>query len=103
MEIEDVQDKFNEILTELSKNTRECIVDLPNFRKVKAEIIQIDFKNIVWRPIQVHFLDGLEREENVREYGHPTFGYEMEDEGIIVKRKVPYTEDWVHPDWITFK
>jgi len=67
-----------------------------NFRKVKAEIIGVDFRNIIYQPIEVHFLEGMEREDSELCYDAP-FGWMGIDDypGHSIKVKTKYDFDFV--------
>ena len=56
------QKKFNAIIRHMARGNFECWVDIPDFRKVKAEITGLTFTNIIWKPISVHFLEKINRE-----------------------------------------
>lgn len=87
--------KLKTILRETSKGKHKCLVDLPNFRKVKAEIVGFDFRNIIHRPIEVHFLEGMQREESYIDYEEMAWGMDENNYGVMKKRQVSYEYDWV--------
>jgi hypothetical protein len=58
-EIKVKQKRFNALVRETARGNFECWVDVPNFRKVRAEITEIRFGNIFWKPFHVHFLEDI--------------------------------------------
>ena len=95
-------DVMRSCLKALSEGKNKCDVDYPNFRKIKAEIIQIDFQNIEWKPIKVKFLEkGLL--ENIETYEEvEIMGYMGNDTPTqLVKKQIPITETWVMLDWLS--
>ena len=43
--------ELKKVLRELVKGNHMCMVDVPNYKKVKAEIIGVNFRNILYQPI----------------------------------------------------
>ena len=95
-------DVMRSLLIALSEGKYKCDVDYPNFRKIKSEIIEIDFQNISWKPVKVRFLEkGLL--ENIETYEEvEIMGYMGNDTPTqLVKKQVPVTETWVMLDWLS--
>lgn len=69
-EIKIIQKKFNSIIRETARGNFECWVDVPDFRKVKAEITDLHFDNVIWKPISVRFLEKINRTDKELVYGN---------------------------------
>lgn len=84
-------ERLKHILLALAEGKTECLVSIPNFRDVKAEITALDFSNITFQPIKVRFLEkGLQVEETFLEDDA------WAEEGQhLAKKMVSYKEDWV--------
>ena len=91
---------IKEIFKNLSEGKRNIIIKYPDYDKeIRAEINQVDLRNIVWKPIHVKILTkGLSKEEKelveVSGFGFDETGTELK----IVNR--PYEEDWVSLEFI---
>jgi hypothetical protein len=70
----------------------KCDVEYPGFRDVKCKVIGVDFTNLSFRPIHIHFLEKLTQE--ITEYEPAPFSYDS-DATIPVKKRVPITDTWV--------
>jgi len=89
-------------LLALANGKTKCDCDYPNFRKIKVEIIGVDFSNIIWRPIHVRISEkGLKQEVTEFEEGNGFGGYDYESPQILVKKNVPFTEAWVNIHWLS--
>ena len=99
-EIKLLQKKFNSIVRETARGNFECWVDLPEFRKVKAEITDIDFRNIIWKPIGVRFLEEFNRTDKELVYGEGCWCPD-ECEGHWEDVTTRYIDDVVKVDWVT--
>ena len=99
-EIKVLQKKFNSIVRETARGNFECWVDVPNFRKVRAEITDIHFGNIFWKSFRVTFLEKINqtREELVDCDGTC---WSMNCDGHYEEVTRLYTEDTVKAEQIT--
>jgi hypothetical protein len=75
----------------------KCIVEYPNFRDVKCEVIGVDFTNPTFRPIHIRFLEKLTQE--ITEYEPAPFSYDA-DATVPVKKTVLFTDTWVSVRWL---
>ena len=75
----------------------KCIVEYPDFRDVKCEVIGVDFTNPAFRPIHIRFLEKLTQE--ITEYEPTPFSYDA-DATVPVKKTVPITDTWVSVRWL---
>ena len=100
-EIKIKQKRLNALVRETARGNLECWVDVPNFKKVKAEITDIRFGNIFWKPFGVRFLEKINqtREELVECEG--TCWSMDECEGHYKEVTRLYTEDGFTAEKIT--